>query len=96
MIIILIIFLYSIQITHTDDLPSTGIRLVKINSYKFFSFKNETYSTISYLIYPTLFCMFIGRTVLPSSEYIIQQYPTLFCMFILSCSIDNDVLSQPV
>ena len=30
MIIINIIILYFIQITHTDDFPSTGTRLVKI------------------------------------------------------------------
>ena len=32
MIIIKIIFLYFIEIAHTDDLPSTGTRLVQINS----------------------------------------------------------------
>ena len=32
MIIIKIIILYFIQIRHTDDFPSTGTRLVQINS----------------------------------------------------------------
>ena len=31
MIIIKIIFLYSIEIAHTDDFPSTGTRLVHVN-----------------------------------------------------------------
>ena len=33
MIIITIIILYFIQITHTDDFPSTGTRLVKYNAF---------------------------------------------------------------
>ena len=38
MIIIKIIILYFIQITHTDDFPSTGTRLVFVISENYFSY----------------------------------------------------------
>ena len=50
MILINIILLYFIEITHTDDFPSTGTRLVGITNavlYKIFSSVNNRQVTFS-------------------------------------------------
>ena len=50
MIIIKIIILYFLEITHTDDFPSTGTRLVYINIWKKF-------------LWPYKICLFVNAFI---------------------------------
>ena len=80
MIIIKIIFLYFIQIRHTDDFPSTGTRLVQITTTSHLSTERPkgeqpTKAEEDMCMYACKFCEFAGdMLVSPSLSHNTHTY----------------------